>query len=205
MKIKIRLLIALCALLPFIGQAIEVWCDLAGNVCDGGTGTTIGDYTRSMFYKVTLGAGENIDYFHVGWLPGGTATDIVAIDGSTSNLLSGWSNAFISGNEPGRINYVDHGEVTTSTMTTDAALRWQGGSVNAGIYYFGYNTTNSFGEVGFLAKENSSTVLNEDWTKAVGQGLGPVHAPIPEPASVLMLGLGSVLIGLFRRLYSHHT
>jgi len=209
MKIKTRLLIALCALLPFIGQAITVECDLVGNVCDGGSGTTIGAVTRDEFYKVTLSAGETIDYFQNGWFLGSTngwvsqGSDFIVIDASGSN--KNWSIDTASVNEP-YTNYVNHGLIATSIGNTDAILRWQGSSIGEGVYYFGYNTvqTNNFVTVGFLAGNDANT-LNEDWTKAVGQGLGPIHVPIPEPASVLMLGLGGVLIGFFRRLYSHHA
>ncbi|MDD3276121.1 MAG: PEP-CTERM sorting domain-containing protein [Kiritimatiellales bacterium] len=199
MKSKRMLVLALCALLPIFVQAVTVECNLVGNVCGGGSGTTIGAVTRDMFYKVTLGSTEEIDYFQVGWL-GGNISDITAVD-SLGNLLGG--TAGITGIIPSEpvTNFVAHGETTDILGYTGFALYWQAaGSISNGVYYFGYNTTETeFMTVGFLATETSVTVLNEDWAQPVGTGLGPVHVPIPEPSTIFLLLSGSAAIGFIRR------
>lgn len=198
MKIKIRLLIALCALLPFIGQAITV-------ECDNYEGFTVGSYTRDYFYKVTLGATEQVDYFQVARLVDASyITDIVALNASAVPL-SGWAGQCDTATEP-YTGFFAHGTTIGATplTTTPLDVEWSGSSLGEGVYWFGYNSLLPMATGGFLAS-GSATSLSEDWNEELGQGVGPVHIPIPEPASVLMLGLGGVLIGFFRRLYSHHA
>lgn len=185
----------LCVLLPFFGQAATVKC-LGADAPGAHEGYTVGTTTRDLFYEVTL-TDEEIDYFHVGWFGCSTATDFVALDSSGTSI--GWSEKFDSGNEP-YTGYVDHGETTTSIGNTPSLLVWDdgGNSISNGTFYFGYDFECSLVTVGFLAMDFGSTVLNEDWAEEVGRGLGPVHAPIPEPATAMMLAFGAG-VGVFVR------
>lgn len=204
MKKALLLLSMLCMLLPLAGQAITVECDLSGNLCDGGSGTTLGTVTRDMFYSITLSAAESIDFFQNGWFDGGLpsgwdsqASDFIVVD--SSGVDQGWLIAVEAGGEPWG-NFTPHGGTGSAAGTTDAILTWNengGGSISDGTYYFGYNTTQPFADVGFLT---ATTVLNEDWDEAVGQGLGPIHAPVPEPATALLLFVSAGVVGVIRRI-----
>ncbi len=192
-KTAILLISALCMLLPLAGQAITVECH----------GFATAPITRDILYRVTLGTTESIDYLHNGWFADGSVngwvsqgSDFIVVD--ALGVSQNWTINIASISEP-YTNYVEHGLIATSIGNTDAVLQWQedgGGSISDGVYYFGYNTEQPLVTVGFLT---SSTVLNEDWDEPVGQGLGPIHAPVPEPATALLMVVATGAIGVFRR------
>ena len=191
MKTRNKLLIGvLCASLPLAGQAILVECDLGTGECEpSGNGFTVnGLVTRTEFYKVTLGVGEQIDYFHNGWELGvSQGSNFIVVD--SAGVDQGWSIDTFTLIEP-RTGYVDHGLIASSDEDAVGVLRWQGSSIGNGTFYFGYNTTQTdWITTGFLATDNSTTTLNEDWAQPVGQGLGPIHSPIPEPATFGLLAM----------------
>jgi hypothetical protein len=47
---------------------------------------------------------------------------------------------------------------------------------------------------------NCDTAQTENWTMPVSGGLGPVHAPIPEPGTMALVGVGAGVLALRRRL-----
>lgn len=178
---------ALCALLPIIVQAITVECN---NFHPYPIGMEVRDY----FYKVTLGAGEEIDFFQVANLV--PVTDFIVLDGSGTDL--GWSNG-TGGTEPYTNGFAEHGSVVADNRITPNSVTWfNSTSIGEGVYYFGYNGPSSMVEGGFLAGNDANT-LNEDWSASVGNGLGPVHIPIPEPSTIFLLLSGSAIIGIVRR------
>ena len=80
-------------------------------------------------------------------------------------------------------------------------VQWAHPAGNAGpaTYYFGFNNINEPHDVGGTAGDLTLQTItwDEDWTKRVGMGQGPLHGPVPEPATLTMLALGS--LALLRR------
>ncbi len=71
------------------------------------------------------------------------------------------------------------------------------GPVPAGTYGLGYD--NDFTDpidVSWFFDDGTPPDDTQDWSKVVGTGLGPVHGPSPEPAtlSLLAVGIGTVLL-----------
>ncbi len=186
-----------CALLPLIGSAITVEC-----VDDGTTRHpfTIGSFGWDYSYKVTLGVGETLDWFHVG-VGSDNITNFEVVDESTLALVAGWSGQLVSRSED-QGTLVDHlGSISEWTGNTAGVAAWATpfSGITEGVYYFGFDCPDPTGVFGFRAENDFTEVLVEDWDASVGQGTGPIHAPIPEPATLSMLLVASGLIGLIRK------
>lgn len=91
------------------------------------------------------------------------------------------------------VAYVPHGETIGSDGECGWSIVWRSGSSGNAITdgLFGFDNAASPHEVSW---EINATAVTSDWNESVGMGAGPVHAPVPEPGSVLSLSSG--LIGL---------
>jgi len=69
-------------------------------------------------------------------------------------------------------------------------LTFTGPQITAGT--FAYDNKRHSHDVGWLV--GALNPATEDWSKPVGTGEGPIHAPIPEPGSLLALGSGLVAL-----------
>jgi len=73
-------------------------------------------------------------------------------------------------------------------------------TVPAGTYGLGYD--NDFTDpidVSWFFVDGPPPDITSDWSKVVGTGLGPVHGPSPEPATLSLLVLGGLGVLLKRR------
>ena len=63
----------------------------------------------------------------------------------------------------------------------------------AGTYGFGYdNDTDPLDVSWFFDEGGPPEDATSDWSKVVGMGKGPVHGPLPEPATLALLVLGGL-------------
>lgn len=147
-------------------------------------------------YQVTVGLAEDLIQFSVG------ATDI-----STVQNIQGPGNggAFPISINAGADEFTSTGVVNPGGAPDFALAPYIIGwapQIGAGVYYFGYDAPGSIvQDMGWTAAGISVSPGNEDWTQAIGMGLGPVHGPgpsVPEPASVALAIVGLIAIGKLR-------
>ena len=89
-----------------------------------------------------------------------------------------------------------HGNVATPNGTLSRVVFWTvNGPLSAGTYGFGYDNGTDPMDVSWVF-DPGGTATGSDWSKPVGMGKGPVHAPSPEPAtlSLLAVGIGTLLL-----------
>ncbi len=195
MKIKKVLLLAcaVCALMPLAGSAVTVECLWEESPVFGSGESALWDYT----YKLVFEEGDAVNLFEVGVGSGATISNIGAVDvnGNSFPALS-YLAAMIPGTEDTG-TLVDDGIVSDKGGTTSTIVRWITlEDFAVGTYYLGFTSSDEAGVFGW----NADDALAEDWDVAVGNAdLGPVHAPIPEPATLSMLLVASGLIGLIRK------
>ena len=62
-------------------------------------------------------------------------------------------------------------------------------------YYFGFDNLNPPHDVGgTIYTQLLGYTWDENWLSAVGTGAGPLHGPIPEPATLSLLALGTLAV-----------
>ena len=165
-------------------------------------------------YEVTVMPGDHWHCFQVG-------TD----DGNIANYGGVYesSNWFIIGGQAGalRLNpqlleahnhpqfplppatFTPHGLVSIGGPAGNCkyVIQWlipPGDDSTPDTYYFGFDNVNDPHDVGATIYTSVFGITwDEDWTKAVGMGAGPVHGPVPEPAAMSLLAVGA--LALIRR------
>jgi hypothetical protein len=186
-----------------IGAIVAVVLGLTGAVqastihCNGSESGGTGP--RSYYYVVTISPGEPGDVLQE--LRIGT-DDLVA--GNYSNWIQpdGWA--------PVPFDYsvlldadvkTPHGETSPGpTGNSLGAVTWKGPALGAGTYYFGFNNSHSSHDVGwFIFPGGQQGPISEDWEEPVGMGTGPVHGPVPEPATLALMALGGLVLIRRRR------
>jgi hypothetical protein len=98
-----------------------------------------------------------------------------------------------------------HGSISPGPRGTCLYIaRWWGPELIGPLERsFGYDNPYPPHDVGFTvwawdaATQLNKSVCDELWFKPVGTGEGPVHGPVPEPATLALFGLGG--LALLRR------
>lgn len=177
-------------------QAYQVNCNF-----DTGASTIS---TDTIEYKVVVGTGETLNEFKVGYFILPNASSLY-VHNSVGGTVAGWAQTadpqampYFSGNN----TYVAHGQVVNqNTLVND--VRWQGGSLSEGTYYFGYKVASAnynLGEVGFTAIGSSTQADIWGVGQTVNDGMnGALHSVVPEPTSFALIGLGAAVLALRRR------
>jgi hypothetical protein len=153
----------------------------------GGTGS------RLYYYGVILGPDEALTDVQIG-------TDDLNL-GNYTNFIqpAGWSWSLIYAEDQHAAVKTPHGLVSPPPSgTCPAAVKWSGPVFNGpGTFYFGYDNPNPSHNVSwtvtgedFAGSPVTSTV---DWAFPVGDH-GPVHGPVPEPATMGLLALGALAL-----------
>ena len=156
-------------------------------------------------YVATVAPGDVFTELEIG-MPGPcqSITDIVATD-NFGVILDGWDWEMVSvesyeDQEDWYPAKTPHGFFSPGpTALTPWRLTWEGPALSVGVYWFGFNSPCHSVDVGWSAGVQVNP-NEENWDMPVGLGLGPVHAPIPEPLSVALMGVGAAVIGLRRRI-----
>jgi len=198
---KTLLVVFLAAVVPSsLFATVVVNCK--GKKC-GGLGGPPDDQKYDYAYEVIVTGDTKFDWFRVGVLTD-DISNIKALNKYSGNL-AGWS--FSDPTEYGHEStdpFTKHNSTNSSPpaplWSTNKVVRWSrdyGSDVGAGTYWFVFNSDHDPIDVGFLVEVDDQPVLTEDWSKPVGMGLGPVHGPVPEPGSLVLLGLGG--LGVLRR------
>ena len=153
----------------------------------GGQGPT------AYYYEVTLGPNEWMIDFQAG-------TDCL-VPPHYGNWISppGWGPVLFGLQERDTDVKTPHGGLSPGpTGLCPASVLWTplagAGQINGpGTFFFGYDNDHPSHDVGWtvtgLAVPNS-----ENWNAAVGMGAGPVHGPVPEPGTLVLLAAGGLCL-----------
>jgi hypothetical protein len=133
----------------------------------------------------------------------------VMITDMLGNPIPGWQTVYPGGTanphdiEAHRDGKTPHGTVSQGPLgIAQGYVRWDiipgTPTIPDGTTVFcGFDNPNTSHDVGWTAGIPGMTDVNEDWSQGVGFGYGPVHGPVPEPATLLLMGAG--LTGLLAR------
>ena len=188
----------LCAAVV-LGLAAPVWA-VAGNVplC---IGTESGDWGGPLgttyCYEIYVDPDDPLTSFAVGDHTG-SCPNLYVVD-EAGQPVPDWTGACGQpGSEPDYFDKTPHGSVSLGPSGACPAITlWQGPALSEGLYYFGHSSPLDSHDVGWTITLNSGTTIDEDWDQEVGWGSGPVHAPIPEPATLGLLAIGG--FGVLKR------
>ena len=180
--------------------SFSVTCDPAINPSGLACG---GSEPRDYVYAVTWNEAATLNLFQVGWL-GAPISDAIVYDdlgqSKPFNLLVTTTPAEDLG------LYEVHGTINTVPSPTILVLRWENLSLtyNQGrTVYFAYNSIKPELTAGWVASGTDSlaspVVSSDIFSAPVGDGVGPLHIPIPEPSGVVLVALSAGVLVLRRR------
>jgi hypothetical protein len=187
-------------LLPVVVGALLLVTSASAQVAVVCNGTESGgNGPRNYWYEVTIPAGVTFEDLEVG-----TCDPALGNYGAVlaAQWLGGawvplpWQWQLQAASWPDHRPKTAHGggPVAPNGNCTNQ-VAWWGSPLGAGRYGFGYNHPYRSHDVSWYL---SPGVAQVNWNAVVGMGQGPVHGPIPEPASLGLFVLGAVL-GLRRR------
>jgi len=181
--------------------AFTVVCDPAFNsatgLACGGSPLAVPPGQRQYVYAVTWTTSAVMDTFQVGWL-GAPFSNITVYNSS------GTVQAFdyrVTASEEEWASYEPHGTTNTIPLDTLSVLQWRNMTLTgeAGTtYYFAYNSYETEQIAGWVASGTPTSSIDM-FSAAIGDGVGPVHIPIPEPAGMALAALGAGACLLRRR------
>jgi hypothetical protein len=186
-------------------MAYEVYCwyPVPGSELPHESGFVTTSYVQ---YKVIVGVGENLQDFYVGY---GVTPDTYFVSTTpyaTGLTPVGWSGSQYWSTED-YDGFTDDGSVSPTHYQVAQSLHYSGTALTAGTYYFGYTIepgSYALADVGwrYTGVMDNNDVINvpENWTQPLSGGLGPVHAPVPEPGTMALVGIGAGVMALRRRL-----
>ena len=186
---KIILLFFTCSMFLFVCGVSQAAITDATVVCEGTKSDGTGP--REYYYEVTATGEGDFDYFHVGTDCGNIA--------HYSNIVTptNWAFSLISLSEDHDPEKTAHGEISSQNGTGSYIAEWSGPDddlASPGTYDFGFDNIHDPHDAGWLVKDEAVIVAVEDWDATVGMGEGPVHTPVPEPATLCLFGLGGLLL-----------
>jgi hypothetical protein len=155
----------------------------------GGSG---GPNARDYAHEVVLTQATRLTAFYVNACDTDASnyTNIEAID-TDGTALAGWAVSVltnITGGEQAADVKTPHGQVSRDwSHVPPAGVMWTGNELTApGTYYFGFNNSRPSHDVGW-GMSGAFVIDAESWAEPVGMGEGPVHGPVPEPATMALV------------------
>lgn len=200
---KVLTTLALIIGLATGAHAYSVFCNF--NLPHGGASQEM-VYSLTMDtveYRVVVDEGESLAEFFVGWGIGPLANSAYVEDSGRNGVAFSILNTGLREHSD---SYTPDGMISTAPDSeTLASLRYVITTpVGPGTYYFGYRIpldTYFLIDTGWQTLDdlNQGNSDSENWLASVSNGEGPVHAPIPEPATMALVGIGSAVLALRRR------
>lgn len=186
-----------------------VTCDpvlnTTGTACqgDGRLAGVLG--TFNYIYAVTFNQQTTLNSFQIGWYDAPISNVTVVDDIGNVQPFDLQVVAPVQPVGP----YQDHGALNTTPIPAPENLLWNNmtSTYAAGrTVYFAYNSiypevTAGWVATGTAMPEQGGGVVSATsiFSAAVGDGVGPIHIPIPEPSGLVLAALGAGLLASRRR------
>jgi len=172
--------------------SFSVTCDPAINPSGLACG---GSEPRDYVYAVTWNNSATLNSFQVGWL-GAPITNAIVYDDLGHSQSFDLLVTTTPSEDVGL--YEVHGAVNTIPTPITLVLRWENLSLTydqGRTVYFAYNSISPEVTAGWVATGTdplASPVASSDvFSAPVGDGVGPIHIPIPEPSGVALIALSA--------------